>query len=250
MVGNDVDQLAAILKAAGLCASLFDAKNMAKSISEGTQKRHEEVEARIVKYMGSGKRDEGFEVIRERVGGGVQRPQPNSFIEEKMRESDKEVFVNKDSFGVEVKEDVAVAEIIKEDEEVFENTKPEPAQSSLSIFEEPNSTPDIVVEEPLQEQEVKTEVEPQPKIEVLKQEKSQEIIPVSKPQQQQPGPRIEVFKQDITQDIPVIRPQPTTVKMNEGFRELPVDKNRSQPQLTKEQKESTDLTKWFYFGKK
>ncbi len=36
----------------------------------------------------------------------------------------------------------------------------------------------------------------------------------------------------------------------DGFKEIPVDKKKKRPALTEEEKKSTDLTKWFYFGKK
>ena len=237
MVNNSVDQLAATLKAAGLCASLYDAKRMAESISDGTQKRHEEVEARITKYMGTGKRDDGFELIKERVGPSDHRPSPSSFVAQKMKEADEEVFVNNDSLGVDVAQDKVVAEIVEEPEEVLEVEEPknpEPVQSSLSIFEESNEQPDIVVEESSQEQEVKAEVEPQ---------------------QQEPGPNIRVeegFVQERKVETPVqmVRPQPINPRRVDGFREVSTDKSKPRPQLTTEQKDSTDLTKWFYFGKK
>ena len=252
MASNDVNQLAATLKAAGLCASLYDAKNMAESISDTAKKRHDEVEAKIVKHMGTGKRDEGFEVIKERVGPDTQ-PKPNSFIAQKMEQSDEEVFVNKDSLGVEVGKAESVVKMIEEDTpdepsgpepESPEPDEPEPepeepekseqVQSSLSIFEESKEKPDIVVEEASQEQEVKAEVEPQ---------------------KQEPGPNSSgnenlVNKKAVEKPVETAKPQPINPRNVSGLREVPVDKQKPRAQLTEEQKESTDLTKWFYFGNK
>ncbi len=234
MVNNNVDQLAATLKAAGLCSSLYDAKRMAESISDGAQKRHEEVESRIEKYMGTGKRDGGFELIKERVGPEYQKPKLNSFVAQKMQEADEEVFVNKDSLGVDVAQDKVVAEVMEEAEEVAEVKEPEPLQSSLSIFEE-SQEPDIVVEESSQEQEVKVEVEPQ--------------------QQEEPGPNIRVEEglvqeRKVEAPVQIVRPQPINPRNVNGFREVSTDKSKPRAELSKEQKDSTDLTKWFYFGKK
>ena len=197
MSDDKINQLAATLKAAGLCASLYDAKNMAESISGGVKQRHAEVEAKIVEHMGTGKRDGGFEIIKEKVG---EAPKPNSFVAEKLQVS--EVFVNKDSLGVDNIGAEPISRImepeLQPELEIQPEPQPEAESQSLSIFQSTS-------------REKEAEVEPQP------------------------GPKVEVTEVRLT---------------GEKTQELPVDKSRPRPTLTEEQKASTDITKWFYFGNK
>ena len=97
MRNSKLDQLAATLKTAGLCASVYDAKNMAESIFTGVKKMNKENEEKIVRTMGTGKRDEQAHPLLK----NKPEPKPVDRAFEsvcKVMEPAKEVFVNKCPF--------------------------------------------------------------------------------------------------------------------------------------------------------
>ena len=241
-MSDNINQLAATLRAAGLCGSMLDAKNMAASISSGVTQRHEEVESRIVKHMGTGQRDGGFEVIRERVG--PQQPKPEIF--EAPEQPKEEVFVNESSIGVE-QSDTPLSDIMKEVDEVVESVQAEEEEPAVSI-EEPISVEDPV--EPAPEPEPTPEPEPQPQSQsslsifeddkpadiVVQASQEKEIKAEVEPQRIEPGPSRQVYSGQPQQ------PQKRSF-------EVPVDRSKPRATLTEQEKKDSDISKWFYFGK-
>ncbi|MFH1399532.1 MAG: hypothetical protein ABIG95_05465 [Candidatus Woesearchaeota archaeon] len=190
MRDKEVDQLAAILKSAGLAASVYDATNMAKSISEGVQTRQRDVSKRIGDNMGTGKRDEQLQNLFEP-------------IKEAVVEAPKEVFVNQDSVGLDV------------------------GESTISQLVEPEAEISIFKEE-------------LPQMEVAQREMVIEAV------QSAPEPKAEKMPDWVANQI---APQKRELIRGKTIYELDVDNSRPRPGLTDEEKRSTDLTKWFNFGK-
>ncbi len=87
---NQIDKLASTLKSAGLCASVYDAKNMAESISTGVSANQEHMEKKMDKPIGK--------EIKE-IFEPVESPEVEQEVETENTATPDEVYVNDDSFG-------------------------------------------------------------------------------------------------------------------------------------------------------
>ena len=285
-MSDNINQLAATLKAAGLCGSMLDAKNMASSISSGVTQRHQEVESRIKKHMGTGQRDGGFEVIKEQVGPQMQQPK-QEFVAPQPKE---EVFVDQSSIGVEAPADAPIADIMKEVDDIVESVRaeeedpvepapepepeepsPEPEEPYQPEPEEPSPEPEPYEPAPEPEPQPEPEPEPQPEPEPEPQsEQSENKFSEVQPQAEQSS--LSIFEDDAPADIIVqdssqekeikaeVEPQPGPSRQvyqgqpqqpeNGSTFEVPVDRSKPRATLTEQEKADTDIGKWFYFGNK
>ncbi len=266
MTNSKVDQLAATLKSAGLAASVYDAKNMAQSITSGVEVRQQEVEHRIEQSMGTGVRDEQPHPLFQPANQQPAKPkienlpkEEKSFMQEKMECA--EVFVNQDSMDGELDQSKPLSQVM-EPEQIIEAVEPKietqteleaPEDSSesdsLSIFEEPKVEPAAQESAPVETMQEETpEVQLEPEV-PLQEPIAQESAPVEieeapqQPQVAEPAPQPEQQQQTPKPAAPERK-----LVRTDTLYELEIDKSQPRAELTEEEKESTDITKFFNFA--
>lgn len=270
MTNDNLNQLAATLRAAGLCSSMLDARNMASSISTGVQQHHSEVESKIVKHMGTGQRPGGFEVIKESISPSMQQPQKEVFVNDSSvsEEISEEKTISSDDTQNSLSSNIPLSEIMKEVDEVVESVK---AEEEEPVEPAPEPEPD---------KEPTPEPEPQP---ALTENKFSEVSEVKasehdqKPEVSDIQPEakqssLSIFEDQAPVDIVVqasqekevlaeVEPQVEQGPSRQVYQgqpqqpkkktyELYVDKSKPRATLTEQEKKDADITKWFYFGNK
>ncbi|MBS1267273.1 MAG: hypothetical protein MAG795_01245 [Candidatus Woesearchaeota archaeon] len=252
-MGNPkVDQLAATLKSAGLAASVYDAKNMAQSITSGVETQQKDTEKKIEQTLGSGSRDEQPHPIfqpakKQKTKQILKEPKEvveKSFMQEKMETA--EIFVNQDSLGSELEDNKPLAQVVEPEPEQpkLETQTALPESDSLSIFEEAKPK-EHKQEQPQSETESKAE----PEIQVETEQKTP--VQVEEPKVKQQNVQPQPVKQEMAEK-PKLAEQQTAPKekltRTDSVYEVEIDKSKPKATLTEEEKKATDITKLFNFA--
>lgn len=236
-----IDQLAATLKSAGLVASVYDARNMAESITRGVDGSQKHMEQHVSRLSAN---HPLFQPVQKAAVEASSIAQSAPVVEAPAKpitaapEAEQKIL---EQSAIEEPKEVFISESldqIDQEKPISELMSTAETQESLSIFDEPEVK--IMDEAPVAPVPVVAPVVESPVVEPVVQESA----PVAK----EPSPVVESPAETPKQVVQEpAQPQRELIRRN-GIYELEIDKSKPKAELTQAEIESTDITKIFNFA--